>query len=455
MTHNLAYEPKSAWEVSKNPGQRLQMRLFADQYLKFISQCKTERETIDCLVEKLEKNGFSENGDKIFRNLRGKTLFAARRGRRPLSDGARLIAAHIDAPRLDFKQHPFIEQAGIAQAKTHYYGGIKKYQWLARPLALHGVIIHENGKKTHVQIGEDPNDPVFSIADLLPHLAQKQNGQKVSEAFEGEKLNVILGHIPENSDDSDKAKEPVKKAILNILHSRYGVSEEDFITAELEAVPAGEARFVGLDQSLLGGYGQDDRICAWCAMEAFLAAKEPEYPLIAMFWDKEETGSDGASGASSQFFLYCMEELSSAWQAGPVSKIMLETEALCADVTAALDPDYQDAHEKNNAARLGYGCCFSKFTGSRGKYGTSEADAEFFSKIRRLLNAKNIPWQAAELGKVDTGGGGTVALFMARYGMKVIDFGPPLLSMHSPFELSSVADLYSTWQAYLAFYEDK
>lgn len=454
MTMPYAHEPKSAWEIWSGAEERAKMHDFARRYLQFLSECKTERETVAWLEARLKEAGYQENGEKIIRNLRGKSLFAARRGKRPLSDGVNLIASHVDAPRLDFKQHPFIEQAGVAQAKTHYYGGIKKYQWLARPLALHGVIILQNGSRIDVRLGEAPNDPVFCIADLLPHLAQKQNGQKVSEAFEGEKLNIVLGHVPAAQAGEEKPKSPAKQAILELLHEKYGVAEEDFITAELEAVPAGAARFVGLDSSMTGGYGQDDRICAFCALEAFLAAREPEYPLALIFWDKEEIGSDGASGASSRFFLYCMEELAEEWGNGaPAAKVLLASRALSADVTAALDPDYQDAHEKNNAARLGFGPCFSKFTGSRGKYGASEADAEFFAWLRAIFNEKSIPWQAAELGKVDTGGGGTVALFLARYGMRVIDLGAALLSMHSPFELASVADLYATWQAYLAFCE--
>lgn len=452
---NLKYEARNAWHKYANEQDRLKLTQFARDYIDFLSCCKTERETVAWAQKKLGEAGFAEHGDAIIRPLREKALFAARRGRRPVCDGINLVAAHVDSPRLDFKQHPFMEQAGIAQARTHYYGGIRKYQWLARPLALHGVIVLENGEKIEVRLGDEPQDPVFCVADLLPHLAKKQENQKVSEAFEGEKLNIVLGHepLPPEKKDAEKPKEPVKEQLLQILHTRYKIREEDMITAELEAVPAGRARFVGFDQSLVGGYGQDDRICVFCAISAFLeaAANAPDRSVAVMLWDKEEIGSDGATGASSQFLRYCIEEMAEAWGEQKVFRAILNSRAISADVTAALDPDYQDVHEKQNAALLGCGPCFSKFTGSGGKYGASEADAEFFAFIRGKLNGAGIPWQAAELGKVDSGGGGTVALFLAALGMQVIDLGPGLLSMHSPFELSSVADLYATYEAYKAF----
>lgn len=449
----LKYEPANAWQKYSNEQDRLKLTKFARDYIDFLSSCKTERETIIWAQKKLGEAGFAAEGDAIIRPLREKALFAARRGSDKISGGLNLIAAHVDSPRLDFKQHPFTEQTGIAQARTHYYGGIRKYQWLARPLALHGVIVLENGDKVSVNLGDEPQDPVFCVADLLPHLAKKQEDQKLSEAFEGEKLNIVLGHEPMPPDSGEKPKEPVKERLLHILHTRYNIKEEDMITAELEAVPAGRARFVGFDQSLIGGYGHDDRICVFCALSAVLAAsaKTPDQSVAIMLWDKEEIGSDGATGASSQFLRYCIEEITEAWGGERTSATLLNTRAISADVTAALDPDYQDLHEKQNAALLGYGPCFSKFTGSRGKYGASEADAEFFASVRGRLNQAGIPWQAAELGKVDSGGGGTVALFLAALGMRVIDLGPSLLSMHSPFELASVADLYATYEAYKAF----
>ncbi|MBO4296585.1 MAG: aminopeptidase, partial [Desulfovibrio sp.] len=325
-----------------------------------------------------------------------------------------------------------------------------------------------------VRIGDEPGDPVFCIADLLPHLAQKQVTQSVREAFEGEKLNVILGSIPRPEEEEaekdqaqdkagDKAKKakdplaasPVKGAVLDLLQEKYGVCEEDFITAEIEVVPAAPASYVGFDRSLVGGYGQDDRICVYTALQALCDAREDCTKNIAlMIWDKEEIGSDGATGASSRFLQYCFEDVARAHEPDtPASHVLLASQALSADVTAGMDPDYQDAHEKSNAASLGNGPCFEKYTGSGGKYGASEAHAEFYASVRGILNRAGIPWQAGELGRVDHGGGGTVALFLAAYGMNVVDFGPPLLAMHSPFELSSAADVWACYLAYKAFYE--
>ena len=458
MEKSLAYKPQSIWENADSK-TRKEMEALAQRYIEFLTRCKTERETVEYVRQRLAENGYSEDfsGERVMRSLRGKAIFAARKGALPLSQGLSLLAAHADTPRLDFKQRPLIEQPGVAQAKTHYYGGIRKYQWLARPLALHGVIVRENGETVSVTIGEKPGEPVFCIADLLPHLAQKQVTQPVSEAFEGEKLNIILAHSTPKAGKPGKAdapKDPIKAQLLELLHKKYGICEEDLITAELQAVPAGPARFVGFDKAMIGGYGQDDRICVFTALEALLEAEATGRSMAVIFWDKEEIGSDGATGAASRFMQYCVEDLARAWEKNlPSSHVLLETRALSADVSAALDPDYQDVHEKQNAAQLGYGPVFSKFTGSRGKYGASEADAEFFGVLRGLLNGKGIAWQAAELGKVDHGGGGTVALFLAAYGMQVIDLGPAILSMHSPFELASSADLFATKQAFRAFLE--
>ena len=468
----LAYTPRSCWERYALPEERQSVHQLASRYTDFLTRCKTERETVDYVLERLQAHGYAEglHGDTLLRPFRGKTLFVARRGSLPLSEGLHLISAHTDTPRLDFKQRPFIEQPGVAQAKTHYYGGIRKYQWLARPLALHGVVVRADGSSVRVVLGEDPADPVFTIADLLPHLAQKHNTQTVADAFEAEKLNIILGHSPKDAEKNDsstndaeksaadKPKDPIKAQLLHLLHAKYQICEEDFISAELQAVPAGPARFVGLDSALVGGYGQDDRICVFAAVEAFLALSAaqdkdtPAHTVALILWDKEEIGSDGATGASSRFMEYCVDECRVAWQPeARLGEVMLHTRALSADVQAALDPDWQEVHEKQNAAQLGYGPCFSKFTGSRGKYGASEADAELVGWMRGLLNGKDIPWQMAECGKVDLGGGGTVALFLAAYGMQVIDCGPPVLSMHSPFELSSTVDLKATVDAYTAF----
>lgn len=459
-TPSLTYSPRNAWDVYTTATQKRQMDALVKRYMDFLSNCKTERETVAYVQKRLQEAGFSEDFKKntLFRNLRGKAIFAARKGKIPLQKGVHLIAAHADSPRLDFKQRPLVEQPGVAQAKTHYYGGIRKYQWLARPLALHGVVVLENGKSISVAIGEKAGEPVFTIADLLPHLARKQNSQTLAEVFDGEKLNIILGHSPAPTAAKNKdIKEPIKQHVLELLNAKYGIREEDLVTAELQVVPAGPATYVGFDKGLVGGYGQDDRICVFTALEALLNAKNTNRlcpNMAVMFWDKEEIGSDGATGAASRFLQYCFEDLARAWAPGiPVSQVLLNTRALSADVDAAFDPDFPEVHEKQNAAQLGHGPVCSKYSGSGGKYGASDADAEFYGYVRGLFNARNIPWQPAELGKVDVGGGGTVALFLAAYGMQVIDCGPALLSMHSPFELASCVDILATAEAYKAFLE--
>ncbi len=467
MPDKLVYSSRNCWEVYAD--QKEQMDSFARQYMDFLSAGKTERETVENVVSLLRAASYSEDFDRplVFRTYRGKALFAARRGRCPLHTGIRLISAHTDAPRLDFKQHPLQEQVGVGQAKTHYYGGIRKYQWLARPLALHGVIVKEDGTVIRVSVGEEPGDPVFTISDLLPHLAQKEMTKTLADAFEAEKLNVILGHSPEKAEqkkedaaseepgkDKNAVKDPVKARILRLLHERYDIREEDLFSAELQVVPAGPARSVGLDEALIGGYGQDDRVCVYTALTALLEAQDPEQTCCLIFWDKEEIGSEGSTGAQSRFLEYCIQDLVRAWEPETrVRDIFQVSRALSADVHAAIDPDWQELHEKLNSALVGHGPCFSKFTGSRGKYGANDAHPEYIGWLRRILNERGIPWQMAELGKVDLGGGGTVALYLAAYGMDTIDMGPSLLSMHSPFELLSKADLYATKLAYQAFFE--
>ncbi len=455
-TQNLLYQAPCAWKAYKNDAAA--METFCDAYMDFLNQCKTERETITWCEKYLRENGFgSDPADRAYiTTLRGKALFAFRRGSAPMSSGMRLIAAHADSPRLDFKQHPFVEKAGLCQAKTHYYGGLHKYQWLSRPLALHGVICVDDGRVVPVVLGESEDDPVFTIADLLPHLAQKLVTKTVKEAFDGEKLNVILGSRGEKQDkDGKDVKDPVKLAVLRLLSERYGVREEDFISAEIEVVPAGRARRVGLDRSLIGAYGHDDRICVYTGLRALVDAAHGEGANQALIlWDKEEIGSEGAAGASSRFLQYCVEDVLRAHAPSlSLGSFMLASGALSADVTAAMDPDYPEAHEETNCAWLGRGPCFVKYTGFGGKYQASEAQAEFYAWTRGLLNRRQIPWQASELGRVDHGGGGTTALFLEALGMNVIDCGPALLAMHSPFELASVADVYATYHACRAFYE--
>ncbi|MBQ4615887.1 MAG: aminopeptidase [Mailhella sp.] len=457
---DLASSTKSGWEVYRTPEHREAMFALADDYMDFLTAAKTERETVDEVIARLLEAGYAEGfqSDKAWQTLHGKAIFVARKGRRPLADGIRLISAHTDSPRLDLKQHPLIEQVGVGQAKTHYYGGLRKYQWFARPLALHGVIVKTDGTRISVVLGEEEHEPVFTIADLLPHLAHKDGSMPLSDAFSAEKLNIVLGHEPvlkgEEEDAPEAPKEAVKARMLELLHEKYGICEDDLVSAELEAVPAGPTRYVGLDKGIIGGYGHDDRICVYTALRAFLEADDPEFTSCLIFWDKEEIGSDGSTGASSRFFQYCIEDMAAAWEPEtPFRRIMMNTKAISGDVHAAVDPDWQDRHELKNSAFFGCGVAFCKFTGSRGKYGANDAHPEYIGWMRGVLDKRGIPWQMAELGKVDVGGGGTVALFLAAYGMDVMDSGPALLGMHSPFELASVPDLYAAKLAYQAFFE--
>lgn len=462
---DFAFKPKNCWEVYSSAQDKKELAALSRKYLAFLTACKTERETADYIVAALKKAGFSAEGDsdRQYRGLQGKAVFVARRGRRPLRDGLHLLFAHTDTPRLDFKQRPLQEQAGVGQGKTHYYGGIRKYQWFARPLALHGVVVKTGGEIVRIVLGENPGEPVFTISDLLPHLAAKQMDQNLRDAFEAEKMNVVLGHQPlpggKKAEKDGKKGEPVKARILDILHKKYGIVEEDLYSAELQAVPAGPAREVGLDAALIGGYGQDDRINVFLGLEALLrtlpengGVKQPEFTQVLAFLDKEEIGSEGSTGAKSRFFEYCVQDLIRAWEPETVfADVMLRSRGISADVHAATDPDWPDLHEKLNAAYLGYGPCFCKFTGSRGKYEANDAHPEYVGWLRGILNRAGVPWQMAELGKVDQGGGGTVAMHFANYGMNIIDCGPAVLSMHSPFELASKVDLYATLLAFQTF----
>ncbi|MDL2285264.1 aminopeptidase [Desulfovibrio sp. OttesenSCG-928-F07] len=464
--NNFEFTSKSCWEVYNTPADKKKIEALAKRYIDFLTRCKTERETVDYVMEALKSKGFSQDAKsgKFMRPIQGKAVFIARKGKKPLKDGLHLIFAHTDTPRLDLKQRPLQEQSNVGQAKTHYYGGIRKYQWFARPLALHGVVVKDNGEKINVVLGEKTGEPVFAIADLLPHLAAGQMDKTLRSAFDPEKMNIILGHHPLGADkkatkkgkDSkeDAVKDPVKATMLKILNDKFGIIEEDLYSAELQAVPAGPAMEVGLDAAMIGGFGQDDRINVFLGLEAMLQTldKEPEYAQVLAFLDKEEIGSEGSTGAKSRFFEYCVKELIRAWEPDTVfSEVMLNSRGLSADVHAATDPDWQDLHEKLNAALLGHGPCFCKFTGSRGKYEANDAHPEYIGWLRGVLNKAGVPWQMAELGKVDQGGGGTVAMYFANYGMNIIDCGPAVLSMHSPFELTSKVDLYATSLAFKAF----
>lgn len=448
---DLAYTAVNCWERYSSAEDRTAMDALAVEYLDFLTRCKTERETVAWIMDRAGQNGFSTrfDADRVMIPFRSKALLLARRGKASLSRGLRLITAHADTPHLDLKQHPLHEECRVALMKTHYYGGIKKYQWLVRPLALHGVVVRTDGQVVPVCLGEDAADPVLTVLDLLPHLSRKQREETVDKAFVAEKLNVAAGHQP--SETGEEAK--VRAHVLALLHQMYGIREEDLFSAELQIVPAGPARFVGLDRSLLGGYGQDDRLCVYASYRAFIDAPQSEHTQVLLLWDKEEIGSDGATGAKSRFLEYTLADLLDAWEPRALARhVLAGTRAVSADVHAPLDPDYQDVHDKHNASLLGFGPVFSKFTGHGGKYGASEADAEYVAWFRKLLAGENIPWQMAEMGKVDEGGGGTVAKDLAVHGMDIIDFGPGVLSMHSPFEISSKVDLYATVKAYHAFY---
>lgn len=370
-------------------------------------------------------------------------------GKAGLKRGFKLVGSHLDSPRLDLKPQPLYEAEGLGMCKTHYYGGIKKYQWTAVPLALHGVVVTATGEKKVIVIGEDDNDPIFTITDLLPHLAKDQMQKKLGQAIAGESLNIIFGSIPV---EDEEVKEPVKLALLEYLNREYGMVEEDFISADLELVPAANARDLGLDRSLIASYGQDDRICAYATMEAMAEIEQPERLVLGLFADKEEVGSMGITGMRSNMLEYLLEQLLtwSAEQMG-IYQLMAESQAISADVNAAVDPSYADVMDKHNAARLGYGVVLTKYTGSGGKFNANDAAAEYVGEIRNIFNSHDILWQTGELGKVDKGGGGTIAQFLANKGIQTIDCGPSILNMHAPLEIASKVDFYHTVRAYRAF----
>lgn len=435
---------------------------FSERYRNFIDLSRTERESVASLAKMSVEHGYVEYQPDESRPgapgylfvSRGKALALYRPGKRPAAEGVNLVIAHVDSPRLDLKVNPLYEESGVGLLKTHYYGGVRKYQWLSRPLALHGVIVKTDGEEIDLKLGSGDDDPVFVISDLLPHLARKVQGEKKSGEFiPGEKLNLICGLIPA---EDEEAKERVKAAVLDHLHRAYGIAEEDFVSAELEVVPADKSRDVGFDRAVLGAYGQDDRVCAFTAVRGLLEAEAPERAALAFAVDKEEIGSVGATGAQSAFVTNVLAEVLAL--EGEASELALRrlnarTNVLSGDVCPAVHPDWQEVHEKNNAALLGHGVVIVKYTGARGKAGANDADAEYLARLRRLFNDDAIPWQTGGLGRVDEGGGGTVAKFLAAHGMNVVDCGPPLLGMHSPCELVAKADIYATYLAYKAFYE--
>lgn len=428
---------------------------FASDYMQFLNTSKTERKAAKNAITLLEQNNFRlftpgmplKAGDKIYVNNRNKAIIAAVIGTAPIREGVRLCAAHIDSPRMDLKQNPLYEDHELALFKTHYYGGIKKYQWTTTPLSLHGVVVLKDGTSVQVQIGESPEDPIFCVTDLLPHLAPQQMKRPAGEIIRGEELNILIGSMPFRDDEES---EQVKLNVMHILHEKYGIVESDFLSAELEAVPAFPVKELGFDRSMIAGYGHDDRVCAYPALRALLDCNAPTHTAVTILTDKEETGSDGNTGLCSSYLAYFLEDLADAF--GEKGRhIMHASQCLSADVNAAFDPTFPDVMESKNCAYLNHGVCVTKYTGARGKSGTSDASAEFVGTIRRLLDEQNIIWQTGELGKVDVGGGGTVAAYIANLDIDTIDVGVPVLSMHAPLEVVAKLDVYMTYRAFSAF----
>ena len=463
-------ERKNIWNLYSDE-QISELKEINDKYKRCLDAGKTERECVELSVNMARDAGYRDleeilrsgetlkAGDKVYAVNMNKMLALFRIGERPISEGMNILGAHIDSPRIDVKQNPLYENEELAYLDTHYYGGIKKYQWVAQPLALHGVIVKKNGETVKVSIGEDENDPVFVITDLLVHLAQEQLEKKASQVIEGEKLDLLIGNRPiEKADDLKKEeKDAVKQNVLNILKEMYGIDEEDFYSAELEIVPAGKARDCGLDRSMNLSYGQDDRVCAFTSLFAMLDVTEAKKTGCCLLVDKEEIGSVGATGMHSRFFEDYVAELMALTEDGnplKVRRALRNSYMLSSDVSAAFDPLYADAFEKKNTAYFGRGLVFNKFTGSRGKNGTSDANAEYVAKVRNVFDNNHVAFQTAELGKVDQGGGGTIAYVMANKAMSVIDSGVAVLSMHAPYEVTSKSDVYEVYRGYKAFLKD-
>jgi len=468
---------KSAWE-KYDAEQLKQLEKLSADYREFLDNGKTERECIDTIVNTIEAEGYQEleklmksgarlkKGDKVYSVWMNKSIAMFQIGEKPLEEGMNILGAHIDSPRLDVKQIPLFEDTdhSFAYLDTHYYGGVKKYQWVAQPLALHGVVVKKDGSTVELNIGENEDDPVFFVSDLLVHLAGEQLEKKAAKVIEGEALDLIVGSRPlviseeekESEESKEKAKNIIKSGVLDILKKTYDIEEDDFISAELEVVPAGKARECGLDRSMILGYGQDDRVCAFTSMRAMLDIKKAERTVCCILVDKEEIGSVGATGMRSQFFENAVAELMNL--AGEYSELnvrrcLARSCMLSSDVSAGFDPNFRSCFELKNAAFVGAGMVFNKFTGSRGKSGSNDANAEYIAQLRQIMDDREITWQTAELGKVDVGGGGTIAYVLALYGMNVIDSGVPVLNMHAPWEATSKADIYEAYCGYIAFAE--
>lgn len=458
LMEQLFYKKKHAAEILSDAEIKTAFD-FCKGYREFLDYAKTERRAV-CYAENFAKeNGFVEfdynkkyeKGDKVYRINRGKAIILAVIGEKPLFEGVKISAAHIDSPRLDLKQVPVYEDAEIAYFKTHYYGGIRKYQWPTIPLALYGTVVKGDGTTVDVAVGDRQDDPVFYVSDLLPHLAQSYEKKTMAEAVNAESLNLIVGSLPFRD---DKVSEKVKLNLLNILFEKYGIVEADFLSAELEAVPAFESRDVGFDRSLIGAYGHDDRVCAYPALIAAAEVKNPAYTTVTVLADKEETGSEGNTGLDSSYLEYFIADLAAPHNI-TAREVLSNSECLSADVNAAFDPNFPEVYERKNSCFVNYGVVATKYTGARGKSGTSDASAEYTGKIRNLFDRENVIWQSAELGKTDIGGGGTVAKYIAGLNVDVIDVGVPVLSMHSPFEVVSKIDVYMAYKAFLAFFNQK
>lgn len=454
-------ERENAWKKYEGE-KRAEVFAFAEKYKKFMTKCKTERECVEEAIREARENGYEsleevqasgktlKAGDKVYAEIMGKTLALFHIGTESFEKGMNIVGAHVDSPRLDLKQNPLYEDTDLAMLDTHYYGGVKKYQWVALPLALHGVVAKKDGTVVQVSVGEDDGDPVLGVSDLLIHLSATQLEKNAAKVIEGEDMNLLVGSIPLEGEE----KEPVKKLVLKLLEEKYGMSEEDFISAELEVVPAGAARDYGFDRSMVMAYGHDDRVCAYPSYQAMFTLEQTAKTCVCLLVDKEEIGSVGATGMHSRFFENTVAEVMSC--AGQYSELALRralknSRMLSSDVSAAFDPNYPSVMEKNNSAYLGKGLTFNKYTGSRGKSGSNDANAEYMAKIRKVFDDQNVSWQTAELGKVDQGGGGTIAYILANYGMEVIDSGVAVLNMHAPWEIASKVDIYEAYRGYEAF----
>ena len=454
-TKNLRYEKKTVYELA---GAKVvdEAYEYAKNYVKFLDASKTEREAVVESVRIAEAAGYRawnfgdaiNVGDKLYYNNRGKNIFLFRIGTENINNGIRITAAHIDSPRLDLKPVPLYEENGMSFFKTHYYGGVRKYQWLAMPLALHGVVVKQDGTVVDVVIGEDETDPVMYITDLLPHLARAQGGKTINEVFQAEKLNILVGSRPVDGEEKDA----VKAGVLNYLNEKYGIAEDDFLSAELSIVPAAKARDVGFDRSMICGYGHDDRVCSYPSLTAMIDSNNTTHTSMCLLVDKEETGSDGVTGMQSSLITDLIAEIAKAL-GGNEAAVRANSKCLSSDVTAVYDPNYADVYEHRNSSLLGCGVSICKYTGSGGKGGTSDASAEMVGWTRRFLNEAGVVWQICELGKTDVGGGGTVAKYMANHNIDTIDIGVGVLSMHAPYEVIAKVDLYEAYRAFKAFYQ--